>query len=160
MCAVVVWRFIVRHFVACRSTRGSPAGKIWITCSICACTAAISGSTTRGTCITFRPKPSVKVFASVKTSSVGSTSIARWNTGEPKSTCCRSSRNRCCRTQGLSWSRASRAALSARRGCVASGAPMAPGIVARQERPRARRLDMPKPTVRSISASSRCGLRS
>ena len=76
------------------------------------------------------------------------------------STCCRSSRNRCCRTQGLSWSRASRAALSARRGCVASGAPMAPGIVARQERPRARHLDMPKPTVRSISASSRCGLRS
>lgn len=106
------------------------------------------------------PETKREGFASAKTSSVGSTSIARWNTGEPKSTCCRSSRNRCCRTQGLSWSRASRAALSARRGCVASGAPMAPGIVARQERPRARHLDMPKPTVRSISASSRCGLRS
>ncbi len=39
-------------FRASPLTRGSPAARIWTTCSICACTARISGSTTSGSCVT------------------------------------------------------------------------------------------------------------
>ena len=61
-------------------------GGIWTTCSTCACTARISGSTTSGCCVTCLRAPQARARVSARTSSGGSTSTASWNTPERSST--------------------------------------------------------------------------
>ena len=86
MCAAAVWLFTRKRSGASPSTRGSPAARIWTTCSICACTARISGSTTSGCCVTCPRAPQARARVSARTSSGGSTSTASWNTPERSST--------------------------------------------------------------------------